>query len=139
MEQPVIFETTLNASPSKVWKAITNKDEMQQWYFNITEFKPEPGFEFQFSAGPAGEQYLHVCKITEVIPEKKLGYSWRYDGYEGTSFVSFELFPEGDITRLKLTHTALETFPDLPQFSKKNFAEGWKHIIGTSLKNFVES
>ncbi len=84
-------------------------------------------------------RYLHLCKITEVIPRKKLQYSWRYDGYEGNSFVTFELFAEGNKTRLKLTHEGLETFPiSNPDFAKENFVEGWTYLIGTSLKEFAE-
>jgi uncharacterized protein YndB with AHSA1/START domain len=123
-----------------VWKAITNKEDMKQWYFDLAEFKPEVGFEFQFEGGKNQDcMYLHLCKITEVIPNKKLAYSWRYDGYAGNSIVTFELFPEGDTTRLKLTHQGLETFPqDVEDLRKENFAEGWNHIIGKSLKEFVE-
>ncbi|HEY8895376.1 MAG TPA: SRPBCC domain-containing protein, partial [Niastella sp.] len=58
--------------------------------------------------------------------------------YEGNSFVTFELYPEGNGTRLKLTHEGLETFPMNPDFAKKNFMEGWTQIIGTSLKEFLE-
>jgi uncharacterized protein YndB with AHSA1/START domain len=73
------------------------------------------------------------------VPGKKLQYSWRYEEYEGNSFVTFELFPEGDKTRLKLTHEGLETFPmSNPDFDKKNFQQGWTSIIGTSLMKFVE-
>ena len=138
--QPFEIERTYNAPVEKVWKAITNKDDMKQWYFDLAEFKPEVGFEFQFTGGTKDKSYLHLCKITEVIERKKLAYSWRYDGYEGISFVTFELFDEGkDKTRLKLTHEGLETFPaNNPDFAKKNFAEGWTGIIGKSLKKFVE-
>lgn len=34
---------------------------------------------------------MHVCEVTEVISEKKLTYSWSYEGYEGISFLIFEL------------------------------------------------
>ena len=74
-----------------------------------------------------------------MVKNKKLKHSWRYDGYEGNSFVTFELFDEGDKTRLKLTHEGLETFPaNNPDFAKENFAEGWTYIIGKSLPEFVE-
>jgi uncharacterized protein YndB with AHSA1/START domain len=74
-----------------------------------------------------------------MITGKKLTYSWRYDGYEGNSFVTFELFEVGNNTRLVLTHQGLETFPnDNKAFAKESFTEGWTHIIGTSLKGFVE-
>ena len=74
------------------------------------------------------------------MPQKKLTYSWRYDGYEGNSFVTFELFPEGNKTRLKLSHKGLETFPVTAHndFAKENFMEGWTQIIGTGLKEYVE-
>ena len=138
-QEPFVIERTFNAPIEKVWKAITNKDDMKQWYFNIPEFKPEPGLEFQFTGGSEDRKYLHLCKITEVIPGKKLTHSWRYDGYEGNSFVTFELFAEGNKTRLRLTHEGLETFPNnIPDFAKENFIAGWTEIIGTNLPKFLE-
>ncbi|CAN5581140.1 hypothetical protein BH23BAC1_BH23BAC1_46440 [soil metagenome] len=137
--KPLIIERTYNATIENVWKAITDKDQMKQWYFDLEEFKPEVGFEFQFEGGKDGKCYAHLCKVTEVIPGKKLTYSWRYEGYEGNSLVTFELFSEGEKTRLKLTHEGLESFPESnPDLAKVNFVEGWKEIIGTSLKEFVE-
>lgn len=139
--QPFVIEGIFNAPVEKLWKAITDKNEMKQWYFDLAEFKPEPGFEFRFEGGEPGKKpYLHLCKITEVIPGKKLTYSWRYDGYAGNSFVTFELFEEaGNKTRLKLTHKGLETFPvENPDLAKENFAQGWNQIIGVSLKEFIE-
>lgn len=134
-----VIERTYDAPVSKVWEAITNKEQMKQWYFDLAEFKPEVGFEFQFEGGSKDRTYLHLCKITEVTVNKKLTHSWRYDGYEGNSFVTFELFAEGDKTRLKLMHEGLETFPTgNKDFAKENFAAGWTQIVGTSLKKFVE-
>ena len=139
--EPFVIERTYDAPVEKVWKALTDKNEMKQWYFDLKEFKPEPGFEFQFyGEGKNGEKFLHLCKITDVLKNKKLRYSWRYDGYEGISFVTFELFDEGEKTRLKLTHEGLESFPKTANndFAKENFAEGWTYITGTSLKEYLE-
>jgi uncharacterized protein YndB with AHSA1/START domain len=138
--QPYTIERTYDAPAARVWKAITDKNDMIQWYFDLAEFKPEVGFEFQFTGtGNEGKKYLHLCKITEVIPQKKLTYSWRYDGYEGNSFVTFELFAEGDKTRLKLTHEGIETFPsNSKDFARESFTAGWTSLIGNSLKRFVE-
>jgi uncharacterized protein YndB with AHSA1/START domain len=137
--ETIIIERIFNAPIEKVWTAITDKEQMKQWYFDFTEFKPELGFEFEFTGGTPEKSYLHLCKITEVIAGKKLQYSWRYGGYEGNSFVTFELFAEGDKTRLILTHEGLETFPaSNADFAKENFVTGWTEIIGTSLKEFAE-
>lgn len=136
--QSVIKEVLLNAHVSKVWKAITDKEDMKQWYFDIAGFKPEVGCEFEFEGGKEDRCYLHLCKITEVIPEKKLSYSWKYDGYQGNSLVTFELFQEGNKTRLKLTHEGLETLGDNPDFARENFVEGWTYLIEKSIKEFIE-
>ena len=138
-KDPIVVERTFSAPATNVWQAITSKVQMKEWYFDLKKFKAEPGFEFEFEGGPDDRSYLHLCKITEVIPEKKLKYSWRYDGYEGVSFVTFELFPEGNKTRLRLTHEGLATFPaDNKDFARENFEAGWTDIIGRSLAGFLE-
>jgi len=136
---PFVIERTFDAPPEKIWKALTDKNEMRKWYFDIADFKPEVGFEFQFTGGTDTKTYNHLCQVTDVVPGKRLAYSWRYDGYEGLSEVIFELFGEGSQTRLKLTHRGLDTFPsDNPDLAAQNFAEGWAGIIGGSLKKYVE-
>jgi uncharacterized protein YndB with AHSA1/START domain len=88
-------------------------------------FKPEVGFEFRFDGGSDDKIYHHICKIVEVVPNKKLKYSWRYEGFEGMSYVTFELFEEGKTTTVKLTHEGLETFPqNNPDFAKESFMQG---------------
>ncbi len=139
VEEAVLIERTFNAPPERIWKALTDVKEMRQWYFDLKEFKPEVGFEFEFVVEHKGMKYHHLCKVTEVIPQKKLAYTWRYKGHEGDSLVTFELFADGDKTRLKLTHEGLETFPKTPSFARRSFMEGWTQIIGSSLKEFVET
>ena len=138
---PLIKEVVINAPVSKVWDAITKKEHMKHWYFDLAEFRAEPGFEFQFEGGKdPNNMYLHQCKVTESIPNKKLAYTWRYDGYEGDSLVTFELFDEGGKTRVVLTHSGLETFPESnPDLARHNFDEGWTYIIQKLLKEYLEN
>jgi uncharacterized protein YndB with AHSA1/START domain len=135
--EPLIVERTFNAPIAQVWKAITNRDDMKKWYFDLAEFKPEVGFQFRFVVEHEGTSFDHRCKVTEVIPQKKLVHTWRYEGQPGDSVVTWELFPEGEKTRLKLTHTGLETFPALPAYARKNFEAGWTSLVGTELPNFL--
>lgn len=137
--EPTIKEVLLDATSARVWKALTDKNEMKQWYFDLKEFKAVPGFEFEFEGGPEDRIYTHQCKIVDVIPLKKLSYTWSYKGYQGSTLVTFELFEEGERTRLKLTHEGLENFTinNNPDLDKKNFDAGWSHIIGTSIKDYI--
>jgi len=139
LTEPLVIERTFDAPVALVWRSITTKEDMSRWYFDLEEFKPEAGFEFEFTVEHAGMKYCHLCKVTEVIPQKKIAYTWRYEGHAGDSLVTFELSAEGDKTKLKLTHAGLETFPKLPSFARKNFREGWTQLIGSSLKDFVEN
>ena len=136
--EAVVVERTFNAPVARIWKALTDVDQMREWYFDLKEFKPVIGFEFEFVVEHEGNSYHHLCRVTEVVPQKKIAYTWRYAGEEGDSLVTFELFPEGDKTRLKLAHEGLETFPKLPAYARTNFEKGWTEIIGSSLKQYVE-
>jgi uncharacterized protein YndB with AHSA1/START domain len=136
--EAIIIERTFNAPIARVWKALTDVDQMREWYFDLKEFKPEVGFEFEFVVEHEGNTYHHLCRVTEVAPQKKIAYTWRYKGEPGNSLVTIELSPDGARTRLKLTHTGIETFPKTPAYARKNFEAGWTAIIGTELKQFVE-
>jgi uncharacterized protein YndB with AHSA1/START domain len=138
LAEAVVVERTFNAPVARVWKALTDVSEMRQWYFDLKEFKSEVGFEFEFVVEHEGNRYHHLCRVTEVIPQKKIAYSWRYKGESGDSLVTFELFPDDDKTRVKVTHTGIETFPKTPAYERKNFEAGWTAIVGTELKQFVE-
>ena len=59
--EPVIKEVTIDAPVDRVWKAITDKEDMKQWYFDLENFEPKPGFKFQFYGGTEEHQYLHLC------------------------------------------------------------------------------
>lgn len=137
--KPLVLERTLDAPASKIWQALTDAKKMKEWYFDVPNFKPEVGLEFEFTAGETGgKQYRHLCKITEVIPEKKLSYSWRYDGYPGNSEVSFELAPDGNGTKLTITHKGLETFPqDNGSFKRESFNEGWTYFLTKGLPEYL--
>lgn len=136
---PLVVEKTYDAPVQRVWRAITNKDEMKQWYFDLSEFRPEVGFEFTFTGCAEEKEYVHLCKVTEVVEGRRIVYSWRYDGYPGMTYVTFDLREIGDKTHLTLTHRGLETFPqDIPDFAKQCFAEGWQHFIEVALKSYLE-
>jgi uncharacterized protein YndB with AHSA1/START domain len=147
LAETVVVERTLNAPVARVWKALTDVEEMRRWYFDLKEFKPEVGFEFEFVFEHEGMTYHHLCKITAVEPAKKIAYTWRYKGYEGDSLVTFELSTsdtpriaqsaDSGKTRLKLTHEGLETFPTLPPFARENFNQGWTSIA-SELQKFLE-
>jgi uncharacterized protein YndB with AHSA1/START domain len=136
---PFVIERVLDAPIERVWHALTNKDEIKHWSFEIPEFEPEEGFEFTFYGEHEGTRFVHYCRITEVVDERKLAYSWRYENVRGVSHVTWELFPEGGKTRLRLTHEGLENFAHAgAHYLRSNFVAGWTDIIGRSLVSWLK-
>ena len=50
MADTVVIERTFNAPVDQVWKALTDVDEMRQWYFDLKEFKPDVGLNLNSSS-----------------------------------------------------------------------------------------
>ena len=136
---PIVVEDTFNAPIAVVWKAITDQDQMRQWFFEpMTEFKPKVGFETQFDVECQGQVYSHEWRVTEVIPERRIVYDWRYGGISGDSSVIWELSETVGGTKLTLIHKGNQSFPqDNPVFSRESGVAGWTYFIQESLKAFL--
>ena len=138
MSTPFIAEYIYNAPVKKVWQALTETDKMKQWYFpQLINFEPVVGSAFKFKDDDS--TFKKIWTVTDIINGRKLAHTWVYKGYPGVSEVTFELFAEGDKTRLKLTHTDLESFPDEPHFARHRFEEGWATILGNNLSKFLDN
>jgi uncharacterized protein YndB with AHSA1/START domain len=141
-QAPVILERTFKAPIDTVWRAITDVAQMRQWFIKeMGSFEPEVGFETRATVQCEGKpSKVLILTVTEVTVGKRIAYSWQLDGKPGKSHVTIELFSDGGKTRLKLTHTGLEShqpekYPDL---SRTNYLRGWVSLIGESLKDFLE-
>lgn len=132
-EGTLVLERLFQAPVDLVWKALTETDALNQWFFPLPEFRAETGFSFEFTVEHEGNTYRHLCVVTEVVAKKRLSYTWRYDRYEGDSLLTFELSAEGEATRVRLVHSGLETFPKLPDFSRKSFLGGWTYFMDEAL------
>jgi uncharacterized protein YndB with AHSA1/START domain len=130
-EQPIVVEEIFSLTIDSVWDAITEVDQMRRWFFeNIPDFKPVPGFNVEFNVVNGGKIFLHKWRINSAIPKKLIEINWMYDGYPGDSYVAFELELIDGSTRLRLTHTITEDFPDeIPEFKRESCIAGWKYFI----------
>ena len=139
-EPDVVVEQSYRTSPSAVWRAITELNEMKQWYFdNIPAFEARVGFETEFLIVNEGREFPHLWRITEVVPGQRIAYRWRFDGYEGDGLVTFEISETDGGSHLKLTNAVLEDYPDdIPEFRRESCEAGWKYFIQERLKEYLE-
>ena len=141
MHENVKISVKVNAPLDKVWNAITNKEQMKNWYFDVPDFEPKIGNNFSFYGGDENEEYHHFCEIVDLIPNEKLKCSWTYPEIsKEKTLVKWELKPENEGTIVTLTHKGLEAFEHLGEnFKIHSFRKGWEDIVGKSLKEFVEN
>jgi len=140
-KNPVIIEVIYQASIERVWNAITNLEEMRKWYFNMLEdFQPKVGFRTQFNVVSGDRTFKHQWEITEANAPNKIIYKWTFNGIPGASWSNFELFAEGEQTKLRLTTTGLESFPkNIPEFTIESCTAGWNYFLGGNLKEYLKN
>ncbi len=139
-KEPIIVEQHFDLPITTVWKAITDREKMIQWFFaDIPEFKPEKGFTTEFDVDSGRSIFHHQWRILEAEAPRKIIYHWSYEGMEGEGIVAFELKEKDYGTLLKLTNTGLDSFPaDTPEFTRESCIGGWEYFIKGNLKNFLE-
>lgn len=137
---PFVIEMEYNAPVEKVWKAVTDINEMRQWYFDLPSFTSKVGVPMEFEKIEDPEIFsLDKCMAVEVIEGKKISYTWKYEVYPGNSLVTFELFEEGKKTKLQFTHQGLETYPvSNPDVARDNIFSSWRYMLDTAIKVFLE-
>lgn len=139
-KKEIIIEEIMDAVVGKVWKAITTKEDLNRWFFEIDDFELRNGFVFTFYEGGEEQKYKHTCKIVDIVFQEKFSFTWEYPDIVGCSVVTFYLYPEKGKTKVKLVHEGIDSLPaNKPDFNFTGLEDGWKEIIGISLKEYVQN
>ncbi len=115
-------------SPEIVWDYLTKPELMSLWLMP-SDFKPVEGHEFQFTSKPQPAMDwdgIFHCKVLEIVPFKKLSYSWKFgngDGNLNDSTVNWTLQEKDNGTELLLIHRGFEGWETTPIFAGMN--AGW--------------
>lgn len=122
----------IKAPPARIWAAITQPRLMMQWWGPdagptlSAEADVRPGGRFSVVFRLLnGEEHNPTGTYQEVIPERKLVFTWEWPGMpERESLVTFLLEPVDGGTRLTLLH---EHLPD--EAARKSHEQGWNGLL----------
>jgi len=117
----------IGAPPAAVWRALTDPEVIAAWGGGPAEIRAEAGAAFTFWGGDI------YGTVTAAEPPIRLVQEWWGDDeWDEASVATFELRPEGDGTRLTLSHT------NVPDDEADDFDVGWDdHYLGP-LKELLE-
>lgn len=118
--------------PEEVWEYLTNSDLLAEWLMP-NDFKPIVGHKFQFGTKPRyalGFDGRVYCEVLEIIPQKKLVYSWKgglsKERLLLDTVVIWTLTPCPEGTMLHLEHKGFKGLKNMiPYFIMNN---GWAKI-----------
>ena len=116
-------------SPEAVWEYLTNPGLMELWLMK-NDFKPIVGHDFKFSVKPVPSldfDGIVYCKVLEIVPLKKLSYSWKGGPGKGEitldTVVVWQLESTEKGTELFLEHSGFGKLENLNFYGGMN--DGW--------------
>jgi uncharacterized protein YndB with AHSA1/START domain len=135
-------ETEIAASPSQVWRALTDPDEIKKYMFGsqvVTDWRP--GSSIVWKGEYEGEKYEDKGEILEFEPERRLKVthfsplSGQEDAPENYHTLLYELEGSGTTTRVALSQ---DNNPDeeAAEHSRANWEKmlsGLKHVVEAGL------
>jgi len=121
----------IKAPPARIWAAITRADLMLRWWGPdagptlsvVADVRPGGRFSVVFRL-VNGDEHNPTGIYREVVPEKKLAFTWDLPGAEPESLVTFRLEPFDGGTELTLTH---EHLPD--EEARDSHEQGWNGLL----------
>jgi len=120
----IIRTVIINADIQKVWKAVSNSEALAAWLMP-NDFQPIIDHEFTFQSEPKnGWDGVVHCKVKELDPPNKLGFSWV--GGNMDQYVSFELKEVKGSTEFTLTHSG---WSEEHRMIREIMYEGWGYIL----------
>jgi uncharacterized protein YndB with AHSA1/START domain len=107
MDQTVASEIVVPAEPAAVWGALTDPDELRQWFGAEVSIDPRPGGEVR-AVWPGGRRAIGSVEVAE--PGVRLAFRWRHVDRAGlgprlgpASRVEIALEPVAEGTRVLVT------------------------------------
>ena len=110
-----------------VWEYLTKPELMEQWLMK-NDFQPIVGLDFQFITNPIPNldfDGIFYCKVLEIVPFKKLSYSWKSGPGDGKITLDSVV-----VWKLERTEKGTEVFLEHSGFAKKenlDFYNGLSH------------
>jgi uncharacterized protein YndB with AHSA1/START domain len=114
-------EVLIDAPVARVWRHITDPARIADWLMP-NDFEPAIGKQFILDCQ---EQGKIACVVKEIIPERKLVYSFTSKIIKIDTTVTITLAQEGNRTRVTLIHSGWDALPPFDAGIAKPFEEGW--------------
>ena len=128
----IVEELTIEAPPQRVWGAITQQDEIVQWWAYEARVTPEVGSlaEFRFRQGAFVMQF----EVAELDQDEKVRWISKSPPQWAGSSVTWQLTPVHNGTKLIFTHDGFAEVDEAHEWTRG----AWVYFLA-SLKSYLET
>jgi uncharacterized protein YndB with AHSA1/START domain len=136
-DRTIDLETTVQAPPDLVFRALTDAGELARWFPSSAESDPRAGgaFTYRFEFDDPSRNHTYAGRYLEFTPDEHVAYPWR--GALGETRVDIRLEPSGEATRVRLAHSGWgegERWDDAVELHR----QGWRGFLD-NLKGYLET
>lgn len=136
MKDLISKEKVFTHSIDKVWKAISQGDEISTWFIPA-DFKPEVGYKYTFTSPPEENCTPIIGEVLEATPYT-LVYTWVIEDTDVVTTVKWVLEEEGEYTKLVLEHSGISNYAGETAVKMFNsFNGGWDGCVA-GLEKYLE-
>lgn len=137
MKRDIHLQATFPHPPDRVWRALTEPKAMAEWLM-ANDFEPKVGHRFRFTAKPQpGWDGTVDCEVTEVVPLRRLSYSWSNGKNKMSTQVTWTLEAVDGGTRLTLDHKGFDGLGAI--MVSFMLQSGWKGMFRTRMPKVLEA
>ncbi len=128
----------IDAFPEAVFSAISDAQELTQWFPDAAILEPKVGGKFKLSFLKDSKNsrmkldmdFINEGKVLEIIQNKKLVHTWQWQAFSDfpQTIVTWELEQVNNKTRLTLTHSGFTGKEEGPA-SLEEHNKGWSFFL----------
>ncbi|MGH7243954.1 MAG: SRPBCC family protein [Phycisphaerales bacterium] len=143
----VTVERFISASSARLYRALTDANELEQWFFSDVQTDARQGGAYKIrwrSVTDESKTHDRFGRYLELEPDRKIMSEWKGDrtqklGLDGinSTIVTITLTPERDGTRVKLVHSGWPTDENGRKWAPLHEG-GWTFYL-ENLSNYVSS
>lgn len=142
MKEQIELSITVRAEAGEVWHALTDSDELENWWGEGIKLEPKVGGPFREKwEDDEGQPQLASGKVLEVKKLKLIRFSWTEKSWPKNAITecTYEISEAGPgKSTLTVRHTGWETLPAaIRDKTLKDFKTGWTYHL-KELKEYLD-
>lgn len=142
MKEMIELSIKVRANSIELWHALTDKDELENWWGDGVVIEPKMGGRFQEKwEDDEGNKQVASGKVLALKNKKQITFSWVEKSWPKNAVTecTFEINEDGPgKSSLTVRHTGWETLPAaLRGQALKDFKTGWSYHL-KELKEYLD-